>query len=138
HNVASLGVCDRVLMLAPGGRVAYFGPPDEMLPYFSASDHADVFNTVTDDPQRSQDVFRSSAIMDSQVSAPLSAPRPSASSQRDVPPRQQSIFRQLSTLIRRQFRVIAADRGFVAFMLLLPIALAGLAMLVPGTHGLKT
>ena len=138
HNVASLGVCDRVLMLAPGGRVAYFGPPEEMLPYFSASDHADVFNTVTDDPQRSQDVFRSSAMMDSQVSAPLSAPRPSASSQRDVPPRQQSIFRQLSTLIRRQFRVIAADRGFVAFMLLLPIALAGLAMLVPGTHGLKT
>lgn len=138
HNVASLGVCDRVLMLAPGGKVAYFGPPEEMLPFFSASDHADVFNTVTDDPQRSQEVFRRSALMDSHVSAPLSAPRSPAQAQEDQAPRQQTIGRQLSTLIRRQFRVIAADRGFVGFMMLLPIALAGLAMLVPGSHGLHT
>lgn len=138
HNVASLGVCDRVLMLAPGGKVAFFGPPEEMLPFFSASDHADVFNTVTDDPERSQDTFRRSALMDSHVSAPLSAPRSPASTTEDKAPRQQTIGRQLSTLIRRQFRVIAADRGFVGFMLLLPIALAGLAMLVPGSHGLHT
>lgn len=138
HNVASLGVCDRVLMLAPGGKVAYFGPPEQMLPFFSASDHADVFNTVTDDPQRSQDVFRHSALMDSHVSGPLSAPRSLAQTTENEAPRQQTIGRQLSTLMRRQIRVIAADRGFVGFMLLLPIALAGLAMLVPGTHGLHT
>lgn len=138
HNVASLGVCDRVLLLAPGGKVAYFGPPDEMLPYFSAADHADVFNTVADDPSRAQDVFRRSELMSSHVSAPLSAPRPAAAATEDKPPRQQSLLRQLSTLTRRQMRVMLADRGFCAFMLLLPVALAALAMLVPGSDGLKT
>ena len=37
HNVANLDVCDRLLLLAPGGTVAYFGPPQEALAYFGVS-----------------------------------------------------------------------------------------------------
>ena len=41
HNVANLDVCDRLLLLAPGGTVAYFGPPREALQYFGVTDFAD-------------------------------------------------------------------------------------------------
>ena len=31
HSVANLDTCDRLLVLVPGGRIAYYGPPDEGL-----------------------------------------------------------------------------------------------------------
>ncbi|CAM5269763.1 FHA domain-containing protein [Streptomyces tanashiensis] len=34
HSVLSLDVCDRLLVLAPGGRVAYYGPPAGTLGFF--------------------------------------------------------------------------------------------------------
>ena len=37
HSVANLDLCDRLLLLAPGGSVAYFGPPQEALGYFCSS-----------------------------------------------------------------------------------------------------
>ncbi|MET8859167.1 FHA domain-containing protein, partial [Streptomyces sp. NPDC004579] len=31
HSVAELAICDKLLVMAPGGSVAYFGPPEEAL-----------------------------------------------------------------------------------------------------------
>lgn len=47
-----LGLCDRVLTLAPGGRMAYYGPPAEGLRYFGREDWADVFQVFADMPDR--------------------------------------------------------------------------------------
>lgn len=135
HSVANLNVCDKVLLLGPGGKVAYFGPPDQLLPFFGMSDHADVFTSVARDPEGAKQRFKASPLEAQQIEAPLSAPRPTAPPL-EKPPRQQSIPSQLSTLARRHFQVILADRGYAAFMLLLPVALAALAMVVPGPNGL--
>lgn len=136
HSVANLNVCDKVLLLAPGGKVAYFGPPNELLSFFGAADFADVFTSVTADPDGAQRRFKESPLEDEQVEGPLSAPRREPPPL-EKPPRQQSIPSQLSTLARRHVRVILADRGYSIFMLVLPIALALVAMLVPGSDGLK-
>ncbi len=136
HSVANLRVCDKVLLLAPGGKVAYFGPPDGMLGFFGATDHADIFTGVSRDPEGAQQRFRVSPLASEQVEGPLSAPRPTAPPL-EKPPRQQSIASQLSTLARRHVRVILADRGYAAFMLLLPVVLAVLTMVVPGDDGLR-
>ncbi|YAL84056.1 FHA domain-containing protein [Dermacoccaceae bacterium W4C1] len=135
HSVANLGVCDKVLLLAPGGKVAYFGPPNGLLRFFGASDHADVFTGVSRNPDGAQQRFNSSPLMEEQVSAPLRAPRP-PSQIAEKPPRQQSIPSQLSTLARRHLKVILADRGYAAFMLLMPVVLAVITMVVPGEFGL--
>ncbi|MBC9956112.1 FHA domain-containing protein [Yimella sp. cx-51] len=135
HSVANLNVCDKVLLLAPGGKVAYFGPPDQLLPFFGLSDHADVFTSVARDPEGSKQRFKASPLEAQQIEAPLSAPRPPVPPL-EKPPRQQSIPSQLSTLARRHLQVIFADRGYSAFMLLLPVALAALAVVVPGENGL--
>ena len=34
HSVAELALCDKLLVMAPGGAVAYFGPPEEALNFF--------------------------------------------------------------------------------------------------------
>lgn len=52
HSVQSLHVCDLVLVLAPGsddepgGSIAYFGPPEELLDHFGVDDPADVFRLL--------------------------------------------------------------------------------------------
>lgn len=38
HSVLTLGECDRVLVLAPTGRVAFFGPPADVLPFLDVDD----------------------------------------------------------------------------------------------------
>ncbi|WP_122497537.1 FHA domain-containing protein, partial [Mycobacterium attenuatum] len=49
HNIAHLNMCDRLLILAPGGRLAYFGPPQQALSYFHCTDFADLFTLLEHD-----------------------------------------------------------------------------------------
>ena len=43
HSVDNLDTCDRLLVLVPGGRIAYYGPPEEGLAYFGQARWAEVF-----------------------------------------------------------------------------------------------
>ena len=64
HSVLHLAMCDRVLVMCLGGRMGYFGPPDEVLEFFGADDYADVFEMITNDAPawslryRNSDVYR--------------------------------------------------------------------------------
>jgi hypothetical protein len=44
HSVAELAMCDLLLVMAPGGSVAYYGPPEDALPFFGLQTWADVFH----------------------------------------------------------------------------------------------
>jgi energy-coupling factor transporter ATP-binding protein EcfA2 len=52
HSVQSIGLCDRVLFLAPGGRPAYFGPPQLAPAYFGREDFQQVFQDLSSDRRR--------------------------------------------------------------------------------------
>ena len=134
HSVANLGLCDRVLLLAAGGSVAYFGPPAGVLPFFGASDYADVFTAVTNDPAISAQRYAQSQLREQHVSIPDPLPRPVAD-EHEAPPRQQSIKSQLWTLARRHARVVIADRSYAVSVLVMPLVLSLLAMAVPGSAG---
>src|SRR5258705_4677788 len=60
HSVLHLDLCDYVLVMCLGGRMGYFGPPDELLKFFEAEDYADVFDKVTNDAERRGQIFRNS------------------------------------------------------------------------------
>ncbi len=51
HNVLHLDLTDRVLVMCSGGRMGYFGPPDELLEFFGAADYAEVFGLITRRPR---------------------------------------------------------------------------------------
>ena len=52
HSVDNLDTCDRLLVLVPGGRIAYYGPPEEGLTYFGQSRWAEVFQAFERYPDR--------------------------------------------------------------------------------------
>ena len=48
-----------------------------------------------------------------------------------------SVPRQISTIARRQVRLVIADRGYFVFLALLPFILGALSLTVPGNTGFR-
>jgi hypothetical protein len=129
HSVLALDVCDNVMVLAPGGRIAYFGPPEGVLAHFGKKNYPEVFDLL-DDPDLWQ------RIPAPRQPAAATGSLPAAAAGVPAPPRQ-SPGRQLATLIKRNLSVVVSDRLLLGMLLLLPLILGGLSRLVPGSSGLS-
>src|SRR5207249_1902159 len=46
HATNNINTCDYVCFLAQGGRLAYFGPPDEAKTYFGKTDFAEIYTSL--------------------------------------------------------------------------------------------
>ncbi|HEY1698614.1 MAG TPA: FHA domain-containing protein [Trebonia sp.] len=145
HSVDNLDTCDRLLVLVPGGRIAYYGPPGDGLTYFGMRRWAEVFQAFEAQPDRDWAAeFQRSPEYERYVVAPGAEPPGHVRQPADphpgpgnaAPGRTQSASRQTWTLARRYLRVISADRGFLLFSVLLPLLLGGLIRFVPSPEGL--
>jgi ABC-type multidrug transport system ATPase subunit/ABC-type multidrug transport system permease subunit len=140
HSVDNLDTCDRLLVLVPGGRIAYYGPPEEGLSYFGQARWAEVFQDFERYPDRDWAAeFAASPAYAQYVLGQRSKPSDVPNSQEVAatpPPQRRGAFSQMATLTRRYVRVIASDRGYLTFMALLPIILGALISQVPAKHGL--
>ncbi|MFI7100152.1 FHA domain-containing protein [Streptomyces sp. NPDC050161] len=138
HSVAELGICDKLLVMAPGGGVAYFGPPEEALNFFQYDTWADVFSAFEN--YRDYDWmgrWRGSphyqmyaADIDAVAAQSVQIQSPPARMQKS-----QSWGSQLWTLMRRYVSVLASDRGFLALMVILPAVLGVVSILIPSDYG---
>jgi ABC-type multidrug transport system ATPase subunit/ABC-type multidrug transport system permease subunit len=139
HSVDNLDTCDRLLVLVPGGRIAYYGPPEEGLTYFGQSRWAEVFQAFERYPDRdwAGEYAASPAYQQYVLGQRPQAPQPGDSQllKATPPPQRRGAFSQMGTLTRRYIRVIASDRGYLTFMFLLPILLGALISQVPADHG---
>ena len=140
HSVANLDVCDRLLVLVPGGKVAFFGPPEQGLSYFGQPGWAEVFQAFDRQPERDwAGEFESSRIYERYITQPQTIPAvssgPKAAGTRA--PVRGGAFHQIGTLCRRYARVIASDRGYLLFAALMPVILGGLIYALGGTKGLR-
>ncbi|WP_406194123.1 FHA domain-containing protein [Kitasatospora sp. NBC_01560] len=139
HSVLSLGVCDRLLVLAPGGRTAYYGPPDEALPYFGYTEWPEAFEAFdSEDHATWQQRFRESPQYLRYVTAgavpavPVGRPGPAGG--RIGPEKPQGWFSQLGTLVRRYTSVLAADRLFLTVMIALPFIIGIMCRAMAGSR----
>ena len=122
HSTANLDLCDDVLVMAPGGSVAYFGSPLTVLQGLDSADWSEAF-----------DKLEAKAI------------RPANRHTRETPiqhradirplPRQ-NWFYQFGVLAKRYVAVIAADRAYLAFLLALPVLLAVVGLVAGNSDGL--
>src|SRR6478672_7194466 len=140
HSVDNLDTCDRLLVLVPGGRIAYYGPPEEGLAYFGQARWAEVFQAFDRYPDRDWAAeYAASPAYAQYVLGQRSQP-PQAQEGQELaatpPPQRRGAFSQMATLTRRYVRVIASDRGYLTFMILLPILLGVLISQVPAKFGL--
>ena len=139
HSVANLNICDRLLVLVPGGKVAYFGSPADGLRHFRQPGWAQVFRAFEADPDRDwAGEYRRSEFFTRYMAEPAQAGHASAAavSEAPPPPKSQKRLAQLSTLARRYVAVIASDRNYVAVIALLPVILGGLIRAIPDPGGL--
>jgi ABC-type multidrug transport system ATPase subunit len=140
HSVDNLDTCDRLLVLVPGGRIAYYGPPEEGLTYFGQARWAEVFQAFERYPDRdwAGEYAASPAYQQYVLGQRPQAPQPGDSQvlAATPPPQRRGAFSQMGTLTRRYLRVIASDRGYLTFMILLPVLLGALIYLVPAKFGL--
>ena len=140
HSVANLDTCDRLLVLVPGGKIAYYGPPDEGLTYFGLTGWAEVFQAFERYPDRDWATeYAASKAYTQYVLGQRPKPAPGAEDQDELleaGPQRRGARQQLGTLTRRYLRVIAADRGYLLFMGLLPVILGVLIRLVGSSQGL--
>ncbi|MBB2988982.1 ABC-type multidrug transport system ATPase subunit [Mycolicibacterium iranicum] len=131
HSLTYLTMCDQVLLLAPGGKTAYAGPPNGIQAAIGTSDWADIFAWVSTNPDAAHAAFlaRNPKVAQS-AAATTSAAGPLGE------PARASTTRQVATLARRQVRLVFADRGYALFLVLLPFILGALSLVVPGEVGL--
>jgi ABC-type multidrug transport system ATPase subunit/pSer/pThr/pTyr-binding forkhead associated (FHA) protein len=134
HSVAELALCDKLLVMAPGGAVAYFGPPEEALNFFGYDSWADVFSAFENYRdydwagrwKGSQHYQMYAADID--AVAPQSVQTPPMQGMK--PPKPQGWTGQFGTLVRRYVSVIASDKGFLALMVILPTVLGAVSLLI--------
>lgn len=128
HSLTYLDVCDQVLLLAPGGKTAFYGPPSQIGPSMGTTNWADIFSAVAGDPDAAAQRYLA------QHGPP--PPQPPALTPSDLGnPTRTSLRRQLSTIARRQIRLVISDRGYFAFLMLLPFIMGVLSLSVPGDVG---
>ncbi len=129
HATNNIKSCDFVCFLCRGGRLAYFGPPDEAKAYFGKSDFAEIYSTLEppDDtstiPQEAEARFRQSNDFKKYVDAPLrrarghiaNVPAPVAAVNQ---PKRGNPWKQFFLLSARYLELLKNDVGNLMILLL--------------------
>jgi len=128
HSLSYLDVCDQVLLLAPGGKTAFCGPPSQIGPTMGTTNWADIFSSVARDPDTAHQRYV--------AQTGPTPPQPPSQTPGDLgKPTKTSVRRQFSTIARRQMRLIVSDRGYFIFLAFLPFIMGVLSLSVPGDVG---
>ncbi|BCI87100.1 putative ABC transporter, ATP-binding protein [Mycobacterium kansasii] len=129
-SLAHLNMCDQVLLLTPAGTLAFAGPPVQLESAMGTTDWSEVFAQVGADPGGAHQAF-----LDHQQASGSLPSAPPAVAAPGRPPAELTTGQQLGLAIRRQLRLFVARRVSFLFLLLLPFALGGLTLLIPGDSG---
>jgi ABC-type multidrug transport system ATPase subunit/pSer/pThr/pTyr-binding forkhead associated (FHA) protein len=140
HATKNVTLCDQVIFLAKGGRLAYFGPPSEALQYFGVQDFDEIYEQLEDErsPEEWAERYQRSSQYQEYVvkrlggaggqlpeasaepvgaKARKGARRTSPAARTKV--KRPSAFRQLGVLTARYLDIIRSDRTYLLMMLLL-------------------
>ncbi|MEC8425505.1 MAG: ABC transporter permease, partial [Myxococcota bacterium] len=126
---------DHLLVMAPGGRLAFFGPPDDAVRYFRVSTADAIFGRFKEPipPEQWSQEFRESAghrkyVRSREHLLPLRA-EPTMTEEVRLPRRGEG-FRQLYTLTTRYSRVKMRDRTGLLVLALQPPVLAAVMLVM--------
>jgi ABC-type multidrug transport system ATPase subunit len=140
HSVANLNLCDQLLVLVPGGKIAYFGPPKEGLKHFNQPGWAEVFQAFESEPNRDWATeYRNSIYYQQHVAAGMenagAIQGRVAQAAPAAAPKTSNRFAQMSTLVRRYSAVLASDRGFLYLLVGVVFGLGILVRAFPLPNG---
>jgi ABC transport system ATP-binding/permease protein len=137
HATQNVDMCDNIAFLAPGGYMAYYGPPSQALAYFGVQKFADIYTRIEAEPEMAvwPQRFRSSPHYHQYIATRLAAGGiqlngaggGTATYERAVvkaqsrPPaaKQVSGFRQFRILTRRYLETVLRDRSNLLALLVI-------------------
>src|SRR3989440_3052341 len=149
HATNNINACDYICFLAQGGRLAYFGPPNEAKAYFGKTDFAEIYSALepTEEnpniPLEAENRFKASPQFQQYVVTSLNK-SPAAQADRQpettgvIPPKRGNPWRQFSLLSLRYLELLKNDVVNLLILILQAplIALILYLMLTPGGHGI--
>ena len=127
-SLTQLNMCDQLLVLTAGGTIAFLGPPLQVESAMGTNDWSNILGRLNADPDGAHRAFLARPHA-STTPPDVAAPWPL--------PARLPLRRQVRLLARREVRLTVAHRIYFCFLVLLPFALAGLALLIPGDSGLE-
>ncbi|MEU9094871.1 FHA domain-containing protein [Streptomyces sp. NPDC048428] len=137
HSVLSLDVCDRLLVLAPGGKIAYYGPPEDALAFFGFAEWPEAFEAFENDRDRPwAEEYAASPFHRRYIDNASSQPQlpHAAAAAVAPPPKTRSWSAQLRTLVRRYAAALSADRTFLVIMIALPFVMGAMTRALAGSR----
>lgn len=126
HATENVTLCDRVVFLAKGGNLAYFGPPDDAVDYFGVSKFNDIYDEVESRPplewqqQYRESPFYQEYVQKRQQDLELLQQESVLRPQQQAPGSQVkrvSAWRQFWILCERNLTIIRRDRASLILML---------------------
>jgi ABC transport system ATP-binding/permease protein len=152
HATKNVILADKVVFLARGGYVAWFGPPDEALTYFDQfrSDQDkrlrtmefDQIYTILDDPTKGKgkdwgERYMASSAFSKYIVEPLQSSQQQALAAQVQPARKQahkgariSSLRQFIVLSLRNIAILLRDRSALTLMLAVPVGVGALSIVL--------
>ncbi len=144
HATQNVDLCDNIAFLAPGGYLAYYGPPKGALTYFGAEKFADIYTTIESEqsmavwpqrfaatPQHQQHVvarLTAAGIGLNGAAGATGAHQAAVTTAQSRPPasRRDSGVRQFGILTRRYLETVRRDRSNLLTLLLIQAPLIAL------------
>ncbi len=130
HATVNIAQCDRVVFLARGGRLAFFGAPDMALQYFGVGRFDEIYDLIenTRSPEEWEQRFHASPLYQSEIGSRI-VNTPGAAAATPVQSRpvtagpgqhgtRNEAWRQFSILTRRYGEIVLRDRKNLAILLL--------------------
>lgn len=142
HATNNINACDYVCFLAQGGRLAYFGPPDEAKTYFGKTDFAEIYTSLEptdenpDAPEEAEARYKLSKEYQEYVAQPSRATpagtvTPGLNGQPKTlkRPKRGNPFKQFLLLSQRNVELLKNDKNTL-ILLLLQAPLIGLLLVL--------
>src|SRR5579885_2467878 len=129
HATNNINTCDYICFLAQGGRLAYYGPPNDAKAYFGKTDFAEIYSALepTDEnpniPAKAEARFKASPDYQKYVIGPLNTgPAARVNTAQETaavkPPKRGNPWKQFSLLSQRYLELLKNDTGKLLIMLL--------------------
>lgn len=124
HVTGNVSLCDKVAIMAPGGLLAFYGPPKEALPYFQVRDFVDIYDILENGKaEELHKKFLESPQYQAYVAEPLAQEQERAAEPTNaasVKPgfKHISALQQFMILSRRNLEILVRDRASLVLMLL--------------------
>ncbi len=145
HATNNINACDYICFLAQGGRLVFFGPPDEAKTYFGKTDFAEIYSALepTEEnpniPAEAEARFKASTQFQQFVVSPLrSGPATSTNRQLQtaevIPPKRGNPWKQFSLLSRRYIELLRNDVGNLLILALQAPIIALILFLMLSTN----